>query len=294
MKNKKYILTLHKLIFVLPCLILFTVFFTYPNIMSFYYSLLKWDGIGKPVFVGLDNFKRVLSGSDKAAITSLFNTFKFALLNMIIQNPLSLLLAVLLVRPLKSKAILRTIFYIPGVVSLVAVSVTFSVIMGYNGVFNSVLKVFGQGGNLVDWLGNYHTAFYALVVIIVWGGLGGGAIIYIAGLQSIPNELYEAGYMEGINEWQKFWNITLPLLMPSVTIVTFLGLSQTLKMFDMPFVLTGGGPGNQTRTMSMYIYNKFSENDRGYSTALGLVFLVIIIIVVGLQMKLTRKREVDL
>lgn len=294
MKNKNFYLNIHKLIFVLPCLVLFTVFFTYPTLMSFYYSLLKWDGINESVFIGLDNFKQIFSGADKTAIVSLINTLKFTVFNLLIQNPLSLFLAVLLVRPLRTRNLLRVIYYIPGVISLVAVSVTFSVIFGYNGVLNSVLSAMGFSGNLVDWLGNYDIVFYTLLGIIVWGGLGNGAIIYIAGLQSIPEELYEAGYMDGINEWKKFWKITLPMLMPSVTIVTFLGLSSTLKIFDMPFIMTGGGPGNQTRTMTMYIYNKFSENNYGYSTALGLVFLVIILIVTSIQMKLTRGREVEL
>lgn len=290
--NRRTANKINRFVFVFPAMVLFTVFFIYPALKSFYYSFLQWDGVSQPVFVGLSNYTRIFT--DKTALIALMNTFKFTVFNIVIQNPLCLLLAVLLIRPLKSKTFLRTTFYLPTVISLIAVSVTFSNILGYEGILNSVLGAMGFGSHLVDWLGNYDTAFYSILLIIVWGGLGGGTVIYISGLQSIPIELYEAAYIDGINEWSKFRWITFPLLMPSVTIVTFLGLSGTLKIFDLPFILTGGGPGTQTLTMAIYIYKKFGENLYGYSTALGIIYMVIIISVVALQMKLTREREVEL
>lgn len=276
----------------MPSMIIFALFVYYPFTSSLYYSLTDWNGITKPNFVGISNYKDFFE--DGMVMHGLMNTFYITLFVMIISNPISLILALLLNRPLKSRGFLRSAFYLPSIISLVVISIVWGNILQYEGVMNTLLHRFGLDTWIQDWLGSSKSAMLSIVAISVWQFTGYGAVIYLAGLQSIPVDIYEASKIDGASGWSLFSRITFPLLMPSVTICTFLGLVGGLKFFDLPFILTNGGPGDSTTTLSMVIFKiAFSFSKYGYATAAGVLFMCLIIIVTTIQLRITRKREVE-
>ncbi|MGL1891422.1 MAG: sugar ABC transporter permease [Spirochaetaceae bacterium] len=281
------------IIFILPVSILFFIFTIYPFLGSFYYSLTQWNGFTEPVFIGIANFKRLFD--EGSFLISLRNTILFALSGLCISNVISLCLALALKSAGKMSSVLRTIFYLPGVVSFVSMSIIWSSIYHYNGALNQLLRKFGLEVLTKEWLGTYQSVIPSLIVILVWSGMGFGLIIFIAGLNSIPKELYEAADVDGASPITKFRIITFPLLMPSITIVTFLGFVTTLKIFDLPFIMTGGGPGDASNTVAMIIYKQaFSYNNYGYASAAGIILFILVGIVSVVQMRLTRSKEVQM
>jgi len=283
---------LHAISFIIPSLLIFLMFVYYPFISSLYYSFTQWDGINKPVFIGLDNYKNLFH--DKLVLHAALNTLYIVIFCSIINNPLSLFLALLLHKPLKMKGFLRSVFYIPVVISMVVVSVIWGNLLQYEGVINAVLKKIGLATLIHDWLGDTSTSLITIILINVWYATGYGAVIYLAGLESIPHEIYEAARIDRAEGWTKFRHITLPLVMPSVTICTFLGMVGSLKFFDLPYVLSNGGPGDSTSTLALIIYNfAFQNSTFGYATAAGILFMILVLIVTTLQLRYTRKREVE-
>ncbi len=282
-----------ELSFIGPALILFLIIVVWPFVSSLYYSFTQWDGITNPVFIGFDNFVNLFK--EESFTIALKNTFVFALAGLLISNVLSLLLALALNRAGKMQSALRTIFYLPGVVSFVTMSIVWTLIYHNDGAINQLLRSLGLPSLAREWLGNYDTVVPALIVIMVWGGVGFGVIVFLAGLNSIPAELYEASELDGAGAWARFKAITFPLLMPSITIVTFLGLTTTLKLFDLPFIMTNGGPGDASNTIAMIIYKQaFSYSNYGYATAGGVLLFLFVAIVSILQLKMTTSREVQL
>lgn len=274
-----------------PALLLFVVFVIYPFVHSFYYSLTRWDGLSAPEFIGLANFRNLMS--DSAFIQAIRNTATVAVVSLIVGNSLSMLLAVLLNRNTRATGLLRTMYYLPAVLSLIVISVLWSIILNYDGVLNLVLQNLGLGAYILDWIGDYETALGSVILIMIWQGLGGGAIFYLAGLQSIPKEVYESAQIDGVKAWSNFRFITLPLIMPSVTIVTFLNITGSLKLFDLPYILNNGG-GGSTTTIAMHVYkNAFGNAAEGYAIAGGIVLFVFVAVVSFLQVTITKRREVE-
>lgn len=280
-------------LFVAPALIPFLVLIVWPFISSLYYSLTRWNGITSPVFIGLDNFARLFR--EASFVAALTNTLVFALAGLLLSNVLSLLLALALFRAGKAQAVLRTIFYLPGVVSFVTMAVVWSSIYHYNGPINEILAGLGLDSWTREWLGNFDTVMPALILIMVWGGVGFGVVVFLAGLNSIPTELYEAADLDGAGPFARFRHVTLPLLMSSITIVTFLGLTTSLKIFDLPFLMTNGGPGDSSSTLAMLIYKQaFSYSNYGYASAGGIVLFLLVAAISLLQIRATRGREVQM
>jgi len=280
-------------LFVLPVVILFSVFAIYPFIGSFYYALTKWNGFTKPSFNGIANFVRLFR--EPSFLISLKNTLLFGLAGLLISNVLSLLIALALKSSGRLKVLLRTVFYLPCVVSFVSMSIIWSAIYHYNGALNQLLQTVGLEFLVRDWLGTYQSVIPALIAVMVWSGMGFGIIVFIAGLNSIPSELYEAADVDGAKVFAKFKIITFPLLMPSITVVTFLGLTGSLKMFALPFVMTGGGPGDASNTIALFIYKQaFRYNNYGYASAIGISLFTLVVAVSLVQMRLTRSREVQI
>lgn len=291
--SRKTIDNIQNFIFVVPALLLIAIFIAYPFITSVYYSFTDWDGISSANIVGIKNYIDLFS--DSVFLHALKNTLFFTVMCATIIVPFSMLLAVILNSAVKGRALLRTIFYLPAVISMVVISNLWNILLAYDGIFNGVLRTVGLGGLANEWLGNYDRAPWVLAFIIIWQGLGHAAVFFLAGLQSIPVELYEAGEIDGVGSVSKFRYITFPLLMPTFTVVLFLQLSGLLKLFDIPFIMTNGGPGDATKTMAMQIYiQAFKNCTAGYATTTGIILLLIAIIVSVLQIRITGSKEVEL
>jgi len=280
-------------LFVFPALLIFCTFTYYPFIRSIYYSFTTWDSIRKPIYIGWDNYKFLFE--DRKMVAAAINTFKMALFGLLIQNPLAIWIAVLLNRKFATGYFLRAAIFFPVIISLVVLSVVWSQILSYEGTLNVLLSEVGLAHWVRDWLGDTNTVFFTIILLTQWQGLGYCVIFYLAGLQSIPGELYEAARIDGAGAINRFRKITLPLLMPTITIVTFLIIIGGLKLFDIPYILTSGGPGTSSYTLALAIYNAaFRENNAGYSIAAGVVLMLIIMVITFIQLQVTRRREVEM
>ena len=291
MKKKKVWDYLWDMLFILPAFVLFFAVIWYPLIKSILYSFTNYDGMSKSFdFVGLTNYMKIFSS--KYIKAGIGNTLKFAVVNCLLCNIFQLLLALVLDKKLILKRYLRVAFYVPVLLCTVVVSVVFGHIMQYNGILNTFFREAGLGKFVIDWFGNETAAFIMVCVVNIWQWLGYGAIIYLGGLQTIPENLYEAAKIDGARPFQIFRKITFPLLMPSVTILTFLNLTGGLKLFDLPYTLTAGAPNDATETVSMVIYRMaFKERKMGYASAVSVIFLLVIAVVSIVQVVATRKKE---
>lgn len=282
-----------KFVLILPALMLFLVFTYYPFLSGLYYSFTLWDGVADPVYIGWTNYKDLLQ--DSSIIQAAKNTLYIVLACLLIGNPLSMAMAVALNLPFRSKGLLRTVFFLPSFMSLVVISISWGFILQYDGVLNALLSAVGLEQSVRDWFGSLDTALIGVIAVLLWQGTGFGAVIYLAGLQSISRDLYESAQIDGAGGWRRFVHITFPLLMPVITINTFIGLVGSLKLFDLPYILTNGGPGDATSTLGLLIYKfAFVFRNFGYATAAGILFMILIVIISYTQLKITRSREVEL
>jgi ABC-type sugar transport system permease subunit len=280
--------------FLLPALLIFTAFVIYPFLTSFYYSLTTWDGLDPALqFVGLANFQTLLR--DSTILNDLKNTLIFAAGMMIVQNTISLVLAILLDGMLRRFAFLRVLFLIPTMLSSLAIGYAWDYI--YSPIFGAInvfLRHIGLSSWAQDWLGNPRLALSSIIVTSVWQWVGFSLIIFLAGLQTIPLELYEAATIDGAKSWQRFRHIIFPLIAPSFTINVVLTLIGSMKIFDLIFVMTAGGPGGTTESLVLRVYKEaFTLNHFGYATAIGIVTSLIILAISAGSLLALRKREVE-
>jgi len=278
--------------FLLPAFILYSIFFLYPLFSGVLYSFTRWNGISfSKEFIGVENFKEIFS--DKRFLDSLFFTFKYAVLNVIFINILAFALALMLDRAVKGIGFLRSIFFMPNVISMVIVGFIWQFI--FMNVVGEVSKFSGLSFLNQSWLGNPHIALYSVTLVSVWRGTGYMMIIYLAGLQTINSEIIDASRIDGASGWSKFLYIILPLMIPSINICLFMTIANSFKMFDLVFAMTRGGPGYATEVISLNIYNEAFLNDRyGYGIAKAVVLAIIIMIVTYIQLKTLKKKEVVL
>jgi raffinose/stachyose/melibiose transport system permease protein len=292
LKRKKIVNTL---IFLAPALIIYSLFQFYPIISGMYYGLTDWDGFNpNKNFVGLENFKEL--SNDPLLYKSAINSIKLTVLVVLIQNGIALLLAILLDRKLRGIAIFRTVYFIPVLMSTAVVGFIWSTI--FNPIIGSWQVFFNFLGletiAKMDLLGTSSTALYAIIFVVIWQYVGYSMIIYLAGLQTIPKDLYEAADIDGANRWMKFKHVTFALIAPALTINMILSTIGTLKMFDHVYVLTGGGPGNASQVIGTAIYTVAFSNYRfGYGVALSMLLFIVIAIISIIQMKVLKKREVE-
>ncbi|MFD0716835.1 carbohydrate ABC transporter permease [Paenibacillus sp. GCM10027626] len=281
------------ILFLIPAAAIFILFFYVPFVQSIYYSFTDWSGMGEPTFIGFANYAHIWK--DPHMTDGLWNSLKMAAFGLVVQNPLALLVAVLLNRQFRTRAFIRTAFYLPVIISLVVASVVWGQMLQYDGLINEMLGRLGLEAITEDWLGNVRTSFPAIILLTQWQAIGYCAIIYLAGLQAIPQDMYEAAEIEGARGWSLFRHITLPMLMPAVTIVLFLTVVGALKLFDLPYILTNGGPGTSSYTLFLAVYNAaFRDNNYGYATAGGIVLAIFIVVISIAQLSATRRKEVEL
>ena len=279
-------------IFTLPVLICIAVAFYIPFAMTIRYSMTKWNGISKhPKFVGLDNFKQIFMGDANFASSAWF-TIKYAVLYIVLVNVLAILLAVMLDMKLKTSSWLRAAFFVPYILSLVIVGFIWKFIFMQG--FESLAASTGWGIFEMSWLGEPGLAFVSILFVSIWQSIGFYLVIYIAGLQSVPDDLKEAATVDGAGPLRRFFSITLPLLAPSITISVFMALTNSIKVFDVILSLTGGGPGGTTYSIAYDIYrDTFQNNLYGYGTAKALILFVAVLFVTVIQLTLFKRREVE-
>lgn len=278
--------------FLAPALIIYITFLIGPVLSSFYYSLTDWNGFTQTIsFIGLDNFRKMLD--DAILGKALRNTFQFTFWVVVVQNVLAVPLAVFLDLGIRSKNGLKAIFFAPAVLSPLVVGYTWmNIYEPANGLLNATLRALGLEHLQQTWLGDPKYALYSIVVMVVWQFTGYSMVIYLANLQTIPGDLYEAASMDGAGAFRKFWSVTFPLLAPSVTINMILSTIGTLKAFDIVYVTTKGGPYYATETLSTLLFSTaFSKNQFGYGTSIGVLMFVIVFIITLIQIAILRRRE---
>lgn len=291
-KNQRASDLLQQLVFVGPALLFFSIIIIIPFLMSIYYSFTEWNGVTSNVkWAGIDNFTQILL-TDKDFHRSFWFTTRFTITNVILANVLGFLLALLLSQALKTKNMLRTIFFMPNVIGglLLGFIWQFIFVKGFATIGELTQLAFFQ----LPWLGDAPTAFWGLIIVSVWQTAGYLMVIYISGLANVPKELTEAAYIDGATRLQTLRHITLPMIMPAVTVCLFLTISWAFKMYDLNVSLTQGGPFNSTQSVAMNIYEEAFRNNRyGLGTAKALIFFVVVALITLVQVSITKKREVE-
>ncbi|MFJ7826574.1 carbohydrate ABC transporter permease [Psychrobacillus sp. NPDC096623] len=281
------------LLFTAPLTIIFLTVVVIPFVIGIYYSFFKWDGIAAnpKVFVGFDNFIQLFG--DSRFLTSTWKTTLFTLLAVISVNIVGLVFALLVTSKLKIANAARTMVFMPYLIGGLILGYIWQFI--FLDVFTLIGELTGMDNLFFNWLIDKDFALYALVFVFTWQMAGYIMIIYIAGIQSIPQDVMEAAMIDGASWWQKLKNITFPLLMPAFTISLFLTLSSAFKIYDVNLSLTGGGPANSTEMFAMNIYNEiFGYGNYGYGQAKAIIFFLIVAAITLTQVYITKKREVEL
>jgi raffinose/stachyose/melibiose transport system permease protein len=271
MKNKMY-----PFYFSIGALVLYSVFMVLPGLMGFYLSFTDWNRYSSEInFIGLRNFALIFSKQNYWH--SITNTITFTLVTIVLKTVVALLLALLLTKGLKRFFNFhRVIIYLPAIIPMIVVGIVFkSILHPTTGALNEFLRAIGLDFLAQRWLTNPDIALYSVILVDTWKGVGFIMVILIAGLQVIPTEYYEAAQIDGANAWDEFWKITLPLLIPTLTVTTVLNLLYGLKVFDIVWVLTNGGPGYATETVYTVVFKEFSKGRYGVSTALSTLLFVI-------------------
>ena len=279
-------------LFVLPAFALYAVFMIYPFLQSIYFSFTDWNGVlPEKNFVGLANYRRMLG--DALLWTSLWHTVIWVVIGTIGPLVVGLLLAVLLWRRPRGFTLFRTAYFMPQVLSSVVIAIVWGWI--YNpvfGILNKALDAVGLNDVSRGWLGDPDVALYAVLVAAIWATIGFVFVIFLAGLQNVSKDLLEAATIDGANTWQRFWNVTVPQLAGVLNVGIAFLLIGGFSVFDIVFVMTGGGPANATDVLATYTYKEaFTQNNVGYASAIAVVITVISLIASVTFIRLRERQE---
>ena len=282
---------LYSLLFVLPTFAAFVIGFIYPFISGVYLSFCKFRTTSNAKFIGFDNYVKAFE--NEGFLRSFWFTALFVIVSVVLINVIAFFVAYALTLGIRGSNVFRTVFFMPNLIG--------GIILGFiwQQIFNGVLKHYGTNLEL-----NSTFGFWGLIILMCWQQAGYMMIIYIAGFQSVPSDLYEAAKIDGANKRQMLKSVTIPMMMPSITICTFLTLTNSFKLFDQNLALTNGAPGvvsesgtmiYQTEMMALNIYKTFyaNANSRGIGQAEAVIFFVIVVIIALAQLAFTRKREVQ-
>ena len=270
-------------VFLLPTFISFLVVFLIPFVMGIFLSFTEFTTVESATWVGFENYIKAFT-QDESFLDALWFTVKFTIVSVITINVFAFFLALMLTKALKGTAFFRTVFFMPNLIG--------GIVLGYiwNLLINSILGIFG-----VDITYSADYGFWGLVFLMNWQLIGYMMVIYIAGIQNIPRELYEAAKIDGASRRSTLKNITIPMVMPSVTICLFLTLTNSFKLFDQNLALTGGAPARETAMLALDIYNTFYGRIgwQGVGQAKAVVFFLIVAIIAFIQLKITGRNEVE-
>ncbi|MBS5063172.1 MAG: sugar ABC transporter permease [Hungatella hathewayi] len=293
-KNRKIRSNVIGYSFILPNLIGYSIFVFIPVCFSFVLSVMKWDGSQIPMeFVGLQNFVQIFG--DRFFRGALWHTVVYALMTVLPTLVLAMLLAVLLNSKIKGIAFYRTAFFFPYIASIVAVGAVWNMLFQPDfGPINEFLKLIGIS-NPPRWVVSTDWAMVAVAIVTIWKYMGYYMIVYLAALQGISSSLYEAASIDGANGWQKLRYITIPMLTPTTFFVLIMLTIQCFKVFDMVYVMTGGGPGNATQTLVNYIYDKAFVNWQfGPASAGAIVLFAVVLVITLIQFQGEKKWSKDM
>ncbi|KZE94763.1 Lactose transport system permease protein LacF [Agromyces sp. NDB4Y10] len=255
-----------------------------------FFAFTNWTGLGEWDFIGFANFERIFS--DPMLLGSVWNTLFLAFGSVILTNVFGLLYALAINRMLKTRYILRTLLFMPVVLSPLAVAYVWKFIFQFNGPLNGFLGLIGLEEWQKVWLADPSWSIWAILITVVWQQTGFVMVIYLAGLASVPVEVEEAAAIDGAGIWGRFWHVVVPAIRPSIAIATTLGIIQGLRIFDQILALTGGGPAGATETLATQVYKQaFALGQFGFGSALALVLTVIILVFAILQQRVTRDRD---
>ncbi|KAA0546312.1 sugar ABC transporter permease [Bacillus sp. BGMRC 2118] len=274
----------------IPAFVLFFIFHTYPALQGIFYSFTDWKGYGDWNFVGIKNYLNVFK-DDRAGSAYLF-TFKFAIVTTIIVNFISLMIAIGLNSKIKFQKTLRAVYFLPYILSILIVGFIFNFIFAH--IFPRIGEQLGWDWLASNILGNPDLAWLGIVLVAVWQSVSFNTILYLAGLVTISEDLYEAASIDGAGIWRKFWSITFPLIAPFFTINMVLSMKGFLQVFDQIVALTGGGPGRATESISLLIYRGgFEGGDFAYQSANAVLYFIVIVVISVFQLRFLNKREAE-
>ena len=283
-------------LFILPTYVFFLVFIAIPFFGALGISLTEWAGYDQPRFIGVTNFVNLYH--DRVFWIALKNTFLFTAATTALQTTLPLLVAVLIHAGWRGSVFFRTVLFIPVVISFVVSGLLWRIIYDANfGVLNGILTAIGLEAWTQPWLADPSTAMPAIIFVSLWQSLGFYMLIFFAGLQSIPSELYESASMDGANTWQKLIHITIPMLWPITTVVIVINIIGGVKVFDVIYAMTTGGPNHATEVLGTYLYiTAFGATgggspSMGYAAAIGVVILVLAMLGTIIQFRVTKERS---
>jgi multiple sugar transport system permease protein len=279
-------------LFLLPAICFFVCFSIYPIIYSFIQSFTNWPIVGASHYVGLQNYMTVIK--DPVVRTSLVNALFYMVVSVPIQVVFGLLVAIGLDRPMRGRAVFRLMYYIPVITSWVVVTILFEYLFNTDyGIVNWLLMSLHLTNQSVPWFANRFSALAAAAILGGWKGIGWAMMIFLAGLQGIPDEIYESAAIDGAGAWQKFWSITLPMIRGSFFFVTVMLVMGAFQVFISIYILTGGAPANETQVPLVWMYQQaFSNLQFGYSAAFSWIITAIIVVLTLIQFWVFRPRTV--
>mgnify|MGYP002680001239 FL=1 len=278
-------------LFCLPGFIAYCVFLIFPILMGIYYSFMDWNGISKSYnFIGFANYAKLFT--DKKFGEALLFNFRYTIMLIIGVVVISVVLALLLNKEFKGRSFFRTLYFLPAVLSMITVSLVFKQVFFY--VLPAIGKALGIEALSTNILASKQNAIYGVLFVHLWQGVALPTLLFLAGLQTIPTELYEAAAIDGANGWQQFKHITVAYLIPTLSVVLVLLVKQGLMVFDYVKSMTAGGPGTATQTIALLIYNNgFERNRYSYSIAQAIATGVIIALISAIQIQASNRKKVD-
>jgi raffinose/stachyose/melibiose transport system permease protein len=280
-------------LFLVPGLVVYLVFVVGPLIVSFYYSLIKWNGVGPQLFVGLENFQRLLS-SDQYG-TAFWNTIELTVVSLIVQIPTALVLAFLLYRSVHGTKVFRALIFLPVVISPIAIGFMFTIF--YNselGPLNVFLDAVGLSALKTQWLSNPDVLLYAVMAPQVWQFIGLHMVILFAALQTVPEELFESAHIDGASSMQVFFRLVVPLLWEVIQITVVLCVTGSLKSFGHPWIMTQGGPGVQSSYLTVLMFRvAFLERNFGSASAITATVVLLALAFTVVFRRLTRRDKTE-
>ncbi|MEV5029789.1 carbohydrate ABC transporter permease [Paenibacillus sp. LPE1-1-1.1] len=281
-----------QLVFVGPVTIFFLLIMIIPFLLGMYYSFTDWNGVAGTVnWVGFDNFKQIFT-NDADFWSSFWFTIRFTFVGVLLTNLVGFFLAYLLTKKLKSRNVLRTIFFMPNVIGGLLLGFIWQFIFVKG--FSTVGDMTGWSFFNLPWLGDETTGFWGITMVFVWQSAGYLMVVYIASLTNVSKEVLEAAEIDGATRMQVLRSIILPLIMPAITVCLFLAISWSFKMFDLNLSLTKGGPFKSTESVALNIYAEAFQNNRyGLGTAKSLIFFIVVAVITLIQVRVTKSKEVE-